>query len=160
MATPKTRRRITALRGKAKSTVQRIEDELPPELRQYVRRMRQGLSRLEKQLASAKESARRSGTRLLREASHQLGRVEALGEREWRRRATRARRDAVQLLRRLEKAIEPRRVAGRRRKPAKRAAVRAPAPPASRPVATPRTSSLPAAAPASALAPTPTAGRL
>jgi hypothetical protein len=160
MTTPRARRSIAALRGKAKSTVQRIEEELPPELRPYARRMRQGLSRLEKQLASAQEGARRRWARLLREASHQLGRVEALGEREWRKRSTQARRDAVKLLRRLEKAIEPPSVARRRRKPAKRVVVHAPAPQASRPAAAPRTSSLPTAAPASAVAPMATPGRL
>ena len=152
MTTPRVRRRVSALRRQAKSTVQRIEEELPPELRPYARRMRQGLSRLEKQLASAQAGARRRWAHLLREASHQLGRVEALGEREWRRRSTQARRDAVKLLRRLEKAIEPRRMAGPRRKPAKRAVVRAPAPQARRPAAVARASSLPAAAPASAVA--------
>jgi len=154
MPTRKARRRVSALRGKAKTTIQRIEEELPPELRQYARRMRQGLSRLEKQLASAQAGARRRWAQLLREASHQLGRVEALGEREWRKRTTQARRDAVKLLRRLEKAIEPRRAAAPRRKPAKRAVVHAPAPQASRPAAAPRrASSLLTAAPASAVAP-------
>ena len=158
MRTPKARRRVSALRGKATSTVKRIEEELPPELRQYVKRMRQGLSRLEKQLASAQESARRGLAHLLREASHQLGRVEALGEREWRKRATQARRDAVKLLRRLEKTIEPRSAGRSRRKPAKRAAVPAPAPQVKRPAAAPRASALPAAAPASAVAPVSTPG--
>jgi len=156
MANPKVKRRISALRGKVKSRVQRIEEELPPELRQYAKRMRQGLSRLEKQIASAQEGARRRWAHLLRQASHQLGRVEALGEREWRKRTHQARRDAVKLLRRLEKAIEPRSVARPRRKPAKRAAVSAPAPQARRPAAASRASSLPVAAPASALAPAPT----
>jgi dsDNA-specific endonuclease/ATPase MutS2 len=120
MTTRKRKRSIPKLRGQAKSTVQHIEEELPPELRHYARRMRQGLSQLEKQLASAQKDARRRFAQLLREASHQLGRVEALGEREWRKRTTQARRDAVKLLRRLEKAIElPRRRSAPRRKPAK-----------------------------------------
>jgi hypothetical protein len=152
MATPKAKRRVSALRRTAKSAVQRIEKELPPELRPYARRMRQALSRLEKQLASAQQGARRSWAHLLREASHQLGRVEALGEREWRKRSTRARREAVSLLRRLEKAIEPRGVARPRRKPAKPSAARTPAPQARRAVPASRPASLPTAAPASALA--------
>ena len=153
MANPRVRRRVSALRGKAKSTVQRIEEELPPELRQYARRMRQGLSRLEKQLVSAQEGARRRWAHLLREASHQLGRIEALGEREWRKRTTQARRDAVKLLRRLEKAIEPRSVARPRRRATKPAVARAPAQEARRPAPAPRASSL--TAPASAGASTP-----
>jgi hypothetical protein len=149
MANPKLKRRVASLRGKVKSRVDRIEGELPPELRQYVKRMRQGLSRLEKQVASAQADARRRFAHLLREASHQLGRVEALGEREWRKRTTQARRDAVKLLRRLEKAIEPGRAARPRRKPAKPVVVSVPAPPARRPAAVSRATSPPMAAPAS-----------
>jgi hypothetical protein len=148
MRTRKTKRRVAALRGKARSTVQRIEAELPPELRHYARRMRQGLSRLEKQLASAQKGARRRWAELLREGSHQLGRVEALGEREWRKRTAQARRDAVKLLRRLEKAIEPRGRGAPRRRPAAR---RSPAPGST---AAARAPSLPA--PASAVGPMPT----
>ena len=149
MTTRKAKRRISALRGRAESAARRIEAELPPELRPYARRMRQGLAQLEKQLVSAQAGARRRWARLLREASHQLGRAEALGEREWRRRSTQARRDAVRLLRRLEKAIEPSGGERARRKPAKRKA--APAPSRS-PASAPRARSLPAAAPASAVA--------
>jgi hypothetical protein len=154
MPTRKTKRRVAARRGKAKSAAQRIEAELPVELRQYARRMRQGLSRLEKQLASAQKGARRRWAELLREGSHQLGRVEALGEREWRKRTAQVRRDAVKLLRRLEKAIEPRGRAAPQRRPAKRTAVRRSAPPAPGSTAAARAPSLPA--PAFAVGPTPT----
>lgn len=152
MPTRKTKRRVAARRGKARSTVQRIEAELWPELRHYARRMRQGLSRLEKQLASAQKGARSRWAELLREGSHQLGRVEALGEREWRKRTAQPRRDAVKLLRRLEKAIEPRGRAAPQRRPAMRTAVRRSAPPA--PGSTAAARALPA--PASAVGPTPT----
>jgi hypothetical protein len=155
MATRKARRSVSALGGKARRAVQRIEVELPPELRPYARRMRQGLSRLEKQLASAQAGARRSWARLLREASQQLGRVEALGEREWRKRSIRARRDAVKLLRRLEKAIEPPARARPRRKPAKRAAARETPPQARRPASALRAPPLPSA---STVAPSSTLG--
>ena len=157
MANPKARRekpqrRGTGLRAKVASRVQRIEVELPPELRHYAKRMRQGLSRLEKQVASAQADARRRWARLLREASHQLGRIEALGEREWKKRTTRARRDAVKLLRRLEKAIEPRSVARPRQKVAKRALARTPRAQPRRKAQAVRASSLPAKAPASEVA--------
>jgi hypothetical protein len=140
------RRSVATLRGKAKSTVQRLEGELPPELGQYVKRMRKDLARLEKQLVSAQEGARKRWAALLREASHQLGRVEALGEREWRKRTTRVRRDAVKLLRRLEKAIEPRAAAAPRRK-VKRAVAQAVSTPAARAAAAVR-AAVPQAAPA------------
>jgi hypothetical protein len=157
MTTRKRKRSVSKLPGPAKSTVQRIEEELPPELRHYARRMRQGLSQLEKQLASAQKDARRRFAQLLREASHQLGRVEALGEREWRRRTTQARRDAVKLLRRLEKAIEPpRRRAAPRRKPAKRAVASRVAAPVRR-AASPAVT-LPSLAMGSSVRPTPPSG--
>ena len=50
---------------------------------------------------------RKGFTRLLRDASHQLGRFEAQGERQWRKATNQARRDAVKVLKRLEKALEP-----------------------------------------------------
>jgi hypothetical protein len=159
MANPKLKRRVATLRGKVKSRVERIEEELPPELRQYAKRMRHGLSRLEKQIASAQADAHRRFAHLLREASHQLGRVEALGEREWRKRTTQARRDAVKLLRRLEKAIEPRRAPRPRRRPAKPVVVSAPAPTLRRSAPTVRASALAAAASAPAATPAPTAVR-
>jgi hypothetical protein len=150
----KTKRRVAALRGKARSAVERIEAELRPGLRHYAQRMRQDLSRLEKQLASAQKGARRRWAELLREGSHQLGRIEALGEREWRKRTAQARRDAVKLLRRLEKAIEPRgRAAPRRR--AKPSAVRRSAAPAPGSMAAARAPSLPGLASAGGPTPTP-----
>ena len=64
------------------------------------------LTRLEKQVETAQRDARRRWTRLLRDASHELGRLEAQGERAWRKRTAKARRDAVKALQRMEKAIK------------------------------------------------------
>jgi hypothetical protein len=100
-------------------SLRRIEGELPPTLAQFSRRVRSELGRLEKQIARAETRYRTGWTRLLREASHQLGRFEAEGAARWRRLTTRARGDALKLLRRLEKEIEPaRRRSSRRRKAA------------------------------------------
>jgi hypothetical protein len=148
------KRRVSTLRVRAESTVQRLEAELPPNLGQYVRRMRKDLARLEKQLVSAQEGARKRWAHLLREASHQLGRVEALGEREWRKRTTRVRRDAVKLLRRLEKAIEPRSVAAPSRKRAKRAVEQAVTRPVARAAAAVQAAVPPLKAPATRTPPT------
>jgi hypothetical protein len=75
------------------------------------------LGELEARIEKAGTAYRRRWTRLLREASHQLGRFEAEGELRWRRLTARARRDAVQLLRRLEREIGH---DGRQRKAARR----------------------------------------
>jgi hypothetical protein len=86
-ATVRTRARRKT-RASLKRSIARIEEELPATLR---------------------------STRLLREASHQLGRFEAEGELRWKRLTARARRDALKLLRRLEREIGPsRRKAGRK----------------------------------------------
>jgi hypothetical protein len=83
--------------------------ELPPTLRDYARQVRSRLDGLERELTRTSVDVRRRAARLLREASHQLGRLEAEGEAGWRRLATPYRRQLVDLLRRLEKAVAPQR---------------------------------------------------
>ncbi len=113
---------------KKKTALQHLEEDvLPREMGVYVRRVRRGLARIERELETAQKGASRRWARLLRDTSHQLGRIEEAGERAWRRRTLRARRDAVALLKRLERAIEPparkkkarRKTAGPRRKKAR-----------------------------------------
>lgn len=94
---------------RAAAAIDRLEQELPENLRDYVRNVRSGLTALEKQIQEARRDARVRWTRLLREASHELGKLEERGERVWQQRAIQARRDAASLLRRLEKVIEPKR---------------------------------------------------
>jgi hypothetical protein len=74
--------------------------------------VRRSLNGLEKEIAKARANPRRQAARLLREASHALGRIEAEGERRWRKLAAPARREALRLLRRLESSL----AAPRRRK--------------------------------------------
>jgi hypothetical protein len=102
-------------------SIARIEGELPPTLAQFSRRIRVGLGDLEKRLERAGAVYRRRGTRLLREASHQLGRFEAEGELRWRRLTARARREASQLLHRLERELGPPARAARKAGKARRA---------------------------------------
>jgi hypothetical protein len=100
-------------------SIARIEEELPATLTQFSRRMGARLGDLEARIEKAGAVYRRRWTRLLREASHQLGRFEAEGELRWRRLTARARRDALQLLRRLEREIGP---SGRKRKAGRKVA--------------------------------------
>jgi len=81
--------------------------ELPPTLRDYANQVRGRLDRLERELTRAQVDVRKRAARLLREASHQLGRLEAEGEAGWRRLTAPYRRQLIDLLRRLEKAVEP-----------------------------------------------------
>jgi len=118
----KTSRKKTARR----SAIRRFEDEvLPADLRAYSRRVRAGLTKLEREIEKSQRDARRRWTRLLRDTSHQLGKIEQQGEKRFRQRATQARRDAVKLLKRLERAIEPPKKKPARKKTATRKKARA-----------------------------------
>ncbi|MBW2444785.1 MAG: hypothetical protein JRG83_02545 [Deltaproteobacteria bacterium] len=112
-------RKTKTSKRKTKGVLARLEDDFPKTLKAYSQRFRKGLTRLERDLVKQELSARRKAARLLREASHQLGRLEARGEREFKRRATRARKDADRVLTRLERAIDP--TPPRRKKKAVRA---------------------------------------
>jgi hypothetical protein len=87
--------------------------ELPPTLRDYAHQVRGRLDGLERELTRASVDVRRRAARLLREASHQLGRLEAEGEAGWRRLASPYRRQLMDLLRRLEKALAPQKARAR-----------------------------------------------
>jgi len=107
---PGTRKKTARKSSRAKTgktALEQLEADLPPNLRDFSRRVRRGLVQLEKRIEKDGRDARRRGVRMLREASHQLGQLEAQGEREWKRQTQRARRAAVSLLRRLERAIQP-----------------------------------------------------
>lgn len=111
----------------------RLEPDLPPTLRDFSKRVRRGLTELEREIERVQQRYRRQRARLLREVSHQLGRFEAEGERRWKKLNTQARRDALRLLKRLEKAIEP---PQRKKRPRKKTAtrkVRVTKPPAEQP---------------------------
>jgi hypothetical protein len=103
-ATRKVARRKTST-AQAKSAYMRLEQDLPPTLRDFSRRVRAGLSELEREVGRAQANPRREATRLLREASHALGRFEAEGERRWRKLTAPARREAIRLLHRLERTL-------------------------------------------------------
>jgi len=116
-------------KAQAVRTLGRLEDELPATLKQFSRRVRRGLESLERRIDSAEVRSRREIARLLREASHQLGRFEAEGDRHWRRLTARARRDALQILHRIERALEG---TARKAAPSKRKAIRRKRPSAAR----------------------------
>lgn len=125
MASRKSTRKKTPARRltRPSAALARLEQDLPPNLKEYSARVRRGLGRLEKQIDDAQRDARRRWTRLLREVSHTLGRLESEGEKRWRQQSLQARREAVKILRRLEKAIEPPKP---RRKTTRKKAVAAP----------------------------------
>jgi len=90
-----------------KNPVDQLEERLPATLREYSRRVRKELSRIERDVERATAAARRQAIKLLRLASHELGRLEERGEKEWVRISTPYRRRAAELLSRLQKAVAP-----------------------------------------------------
>jgi hypothetical protein len=106
--------------SRLRGSIERLEHELPPTLGQFSRRVRSELGRLERQIERAGGRYRRQWTRLLRDASHQLGRFETEGEVRWRRLGSAARSEALRVLRRLERELEP----TKRRRPTRRAPAR------------------------------------
>ena len=107
--------RNTAAR-RAEAALARLEQELPTNLKEFSRRVRKGLAGLEGEIQRAQANPRREAARLLREASHALGRFEAEGERRWRKLTAPARREALRLLHRIEGAL----AAPKRRKTARK----------------------------------------
>ena len=108
----------------AVATLRRLPQDVPRTLREFSRRLRTALSRLEDEITRARTAARGQATRLLRDASQALGRYEAYGDRQWRRLTVPARREVLRLLRRLEAAL-----AAPRPKRVRRAKKPRPAPP-------------------------------
>jgi hypothetical protein len=111
---------ILATANKRMPVLAQLEADLPPTLRDFSRRVRRALVKLEKRIEHDSRATRRQAARMMREASHRLGHLEAQGEREWRRQTLRARRATVTLLRRLERTVEP----PHKKRPRKKAASR------------------------------------
>ena len=106
-ARKKTTRKKASKRPSASRAIARIEPDLPENLRDYARQVRKRLTQVEREIDRAEAQARRRFTRLLRNASHELGQMEAHGQAVWRKRTDPYRRQAVNLLKKLEKAVAP-----------------------------------------------------
>ena len=118
----KTQKKRAAKARKNKTALDRIQDELPANLRDYAKQVRRQLNALERQLERAIPQARRRTARLIREASHNLGVAEARGEKEWRDRAAHMTKDAQKLLRKLGRAVAPPPAAPKKKKAARKKA--------------------------------------
>ena len=107
----KTARKSIAAKASASRTpasaLARLEAELPKNLRDYGKQVRRQLNLIERQIEQAQKQTPRRWARLIRDASHQLGRLEALGERNFRKLTTPYRKEAARLLRQLERAVAP-----------------------------------------------------
>lgn len=100
-------RRVTAARRGARARARTgRQAALPPSLKEFSRKVRGDLTRLEKQIETASRDAVRHCAHVLRNVSQLLGRLEAAGETEWLR-SNEARLEAVRALRELEGTIQP-----------------------------------------------------
>jgi hypothetical protein len=81
-----------------------IGANLPKSLSAFGRQLRRDLNAIEKQIEIAGKDTRRSLTRIVRDASHQLGALEARGEREWRNLSRAAEKDIAKITKRIRKA--------------------------------------------------------
>lgn len=120
MAARSAKKRVSTRRKSVARSLDRLERQLPPTLREFTGELRKRLDRLERDAVKAQVEARKRAARLLREASHQLGRLEVGGETAWRKLGASYQKDLITLLKRLEKALAP---PARARRPAKKKTV-------------------------------------
>ncbi len=81
-----------------------IGTDLPKSLKAFGKMLRRDLNAIERQIEVARKDTRRGLTRIVRDASHQLGTLEARGEREWRKRSRNAEKDINKIVKRVKKA--------------------------------------------------------
>jgi hypothetical protein len=112
------KKKSTKSRSRRNDPLARLEEQLPPTLREYSGELRKRLDRLERDVTKAQIEVRRRAAKLLREASQQLGRLEVKGEAGWRKLGASYQKELVALLKRIEKAVAP--PAARKRKPARK----------------------------------------
>lgn len=98
------KKKATKKKAAKRSTIDLVGSELPKSLKAFGRQCRRDLLAIEKQIEIAGKDTRRSLTRIVRDASHQLGTLEARGEREWRKLSRNAKRDIERVVRRVQKA--------------------------------------------------------
>lgn len=79
---------------------------LPKSLKAFSAQMRRDLNALEKLLVGSRKETRRSLGRIIRDASHQLGKFEGQGEREWKKLNTRAKKETEALIKKVKKTLK------------------------------------------------------
>jgi hypothetical protein len=99
-----TKKKAGKKRSAKRSAVDLIGDDLPKSLKAFGRLVRRDLTAIEKQIEVAGKDVRRSLSRVVRDASHQLGALEARGEREWRSLSRKAKGDVDKVMKRVRKA--------------------------------------------------------
>ena len=101
-AAPK--RKTSRKKAPRKAAADLVGTQLPKSLKAFGAQLRRDLNAIEKQIEIATKDTRRSLTRIVRDASHQLGVLETRGEREWRKLSLNAERDVKKIVKRVRKA--------------------------------------------------------
>jgi adenylate kinase/ribonuclease R len=98
-------RKKKAGKRKSRIAVAGLKLELPATLDKYSSQVRGDLTRLEKQIETARKDMRRRWTRIVRDVSHLLGRLEAEGGKRFRDLTKQAENEAHRALKRLRTAV-------------------------------------------------------
>ena len=101
-AAPK--RKSSKKKAARKASVDLVGSNLPKSLKAFGKQLRRDLNAIEKQIEVATKDTRRGLTRIVRDASHQLGVLETRGEREWRKLSRNAEKDLQKIVKRVKKA--------------------------------------------------------
>ena len=89
-----------------KSAAAGLAGNLPRSLSAFSRELRRDLNAIEKEIQWAGRDARRGLTRVMRDASHQLGVLEARGQKEWRAISKKARAEVERTVNRVKRAAK------------------------------------------------------
>lgn len=92
--------------ARRKTTAKKLTGDLPKSLSAFAREFRRDLNAIEKEIESAGRDARRGLTRVVRDASHQLGVLETRGQKEWRSISKKARTEVERTVKRVKRAAK------------------------------------------------------
>jgi len=93
-------------RRKKKTGAKALAGNLPKSLSAFSREFKRDLNAIEKEIESAGRDARRGLTRVMRDASHQLGVLEARGQKEWRKISKKVQSEIERTVKRVKRAAK------------------------------------------------------
>jgi len=93
-------------KAKKSKAAQLAGSKLPKSLSAFSREFRRDLNAIEKEIESAGRDARRGLTRVMRDASHQLGVLEARGQKEWRSVSKKAQAEIERTVKKVKRAAK------------------------------------------------------
>lgn len=104
----KVTRKTTRKKTTRKGATALLGERLPASMSALTRQIRRDLNAIEKEIQTAGKDARRGLTRVMRDASHQLGVLETRGQKGWRTMSRKARGEVERLVKRVQQATKKR----------------------------------------------------